>query len=169
MEIFISYNWSIKQQVKELYEILTNEFNYKVWLDDSQLNASNSSLTGVLAEAINNSKIFISCITKEYCQSYNCNLEIEYASKANKQMIILMIDNLNPIDIANIKITGKNQPSGIGLIIKYIIDIYKLYLNYTISYYFLSPCLRINCFLNNNWPKEIKNEIQKAINTFLEV
>jgi hypothetical protein len=48
MEIFISYNWSIKQQVKELYEILTNKFNYKVWLDDSQLNANNSSLTGVL-------------------------------------------------------------------------------------------------------------------------
>ena len=77
-------------------------------------------------------------------------------------MIILMIDNLNPIDIANIKITGKNQPSGIGLIIKYIIDIYKLYLNQTISYYFLSPCLRINCFLNNNWPKEIKNEIEET-------
>ena len=76
MEIFISYNWSIKQQVKELYEILTNKFNYKVWLDDSQLNANN-----FIAEAINNSKIFISCITKEYCQSYNFNLEIEYTHR----------------------------------------------------------------------------------------
>ena len=120
MDIFISYNWSIKEQVKELYKILTDNFKYKVWLDDNQLNASNSSLSGSLAEAINNSKVFISCITINYCKSYNCNLEIEYASKANKKMIILMIDDINPIDITKIKVTGKvDQPSGIGFIITY--------------------------------------------------
>jgi hypothetical protein len=73
-DIFISYNWNVKKQVKLLHEILEN-LNYKVWRDEKELNAGNNSLTAELANAIETSKIFLSCVTKDYCKSYNCNLE----------------------------------------------------------------------------------------------
>jgi hypothetical protein len=148
MDIFISYNWSIKQQVKDLYEVLTNQLNYKVWLDDNELksNISNSEI----ANAIKNSKIFISCITNDYCKCNSCNLEIEYALAKKKQIIALIIDNnIDTAKIDEIQISGReNQTSVIG---------------------YLTSCIYINCSNNIDWPKENKDEIQKAINKCLEV
>ena len=117
-DIFISYNWNVKKQVKLLHEILEN-LNYKVWRDEKELNAGNNSLTAELANAIKTSKIFLSCITKDYCKSYNCNLEVEFANQSKKSMIILMIDRLDPTEIHEIKINDRDQNSGIGLIIRY--------------------------------------------------
>ena len=149
MEIFISYNWSIKQQVKDLYEVLTNQLNYKVWLDDNELksNISNSEI----ANAIKNSKIFISCITIDYCKCNSCNLEIEYAASQKKQIITLFIENIDSAKIDDIQIIGREQRQtcGIG---------------------HLNSCIRVNCFNNSfNWPKDNVDEIQKAINKCLEV
>jgi len=115
-DIFISYNWNIKKQVKLLYEILTN-LNYKVWIDENELNAGNNSLTAELAKAIKTSKIFLSCVTKDYCKSYNCNLEVEFANDAAKTMIFLMIDKLDPTQIHEIPVNKRDKTSGIGFII----------------------------------------------------
>ena len=103
MDIFISFNWNIKKHVKLLHEILIN-LNYKVWIDDKELNAGNNSLTAELANGIKESKIFISCITQDYCKSYNCNLEVEFANQSKKSMIVLMIDKLDPTSIHEIQI-----------------------------------------------------------------
>ncbi len=115
-DVFISYNWGIKQQVKKLYDILTS-LNYKVWLDDTELNAGSSPLTTELALAIKNSKVILSCITKDYCKSFNCNREIEYASNTKKQIIVLMIEEIDTGTIDEIEVTGRGQASGIGFII----------------------------------------------------
>ena len=115
-DVFISYNHLIKQQVKQLYQVLTS-LNYKVWLDERELNAGSSPLTAELALAIKNSKVILSCITTDYCKSYNCNLEVEYASAKKKQMIALMIERIDPTSIDEIQVTGRNQTSGIGFII----------------------------------------------------
>ena len=115
-DVFISYNWAIKAQVQKLYAILTS-LNYKVCMDERELNAGNNGLTAELAMAIKNSKVILSCITKEYCKSYNCNLEVEYASAKKKQMITLMVEEINPANIDEIEITGREQSSGIGFII----------------------------------------------------
>ena len=115
-DVFISYNWEIKQQVKQLYQVLTS-LNYKVWLDERELNAGNSPLTPELAMAIKNSKVILSCITKDYCRSFNCNLEVEYASAKKKQMIALMIERIDTTTIDEFQVTGRNQASGIGFII----------------------------------------------------
>ena len=121
MDVFISYNWNVKDQVKELFKILTNDYNLKVWLDELELNGGNmSSLTAELASAIKNSKIFICCLTREYCRSQNCNLEIEYASVLKKKIIVLSIDDIDTTKIDEIQITGSLQFSGIGFIITYI-------------------------------------------------
>lgn len=116
-DVFISYNWGIKKQVLQLYDILKNEFKFNIWLDEKELNAGNSPLTAELAKAIKNSKVIISCVTKEYCKSYNCNLEVEYASANKKLMVVLMVDKLDTTEIDDIQVTGRNQASGIGFII----------------------------------------------------
>ena len=55
-DVFISYNWGIKKQIQQLYQVLTS-LNYKVWLDERELNAGSSPLTAELATAIKNSKV----------------------------------------------------------------------------------------------------------------
>ena len=115
-DIFISYNSGNKKQVKQLYEVLKS-LDYKVWMDEADLNAGSSPLTSELATAIKNSKVFLSCITTDYCKSFNCNREIEYASARKKQMVTLMIEEIDPATIDEIPITGHGQKSGIGFII----------------------------------------------------
>ena len=115
-DVFISYNWSIKNQVKKLYEILKT-YGYHIWQDDRELEISNSPLTAQLANGIKKSKVFLSCITNDYCKSYNCNLEVEYANAKAKQMIVLMIEKIETTDIDEIQINGRGQTSGIGFII----------------------------------------------------
>jgi hypothetical protein len=105
-DVFISYNHLIKAQVKQLYDILTS-LNYRVWLDERELNAGSSPLTTELALAIRDSKVIISCITTDYCKSFNCNLEVEYASAKKKQMIVLMIEKIDTTTIDLIQVTGR--------------------------------------------------------------
>ena len=115
-DVFISYNHLIKPQVQQLYDILTS-LNYKVWLDERELNAGSSPLTTELALAIRDSKVILSCITTDYCKSFNCNLEVEYASAKKKPMIVLMIEKIDTTTIDLIQVTGRGQASGIGFII----------------------------------------------------
>ncbi len=117
IDIFISYNWAIKKQVKQLYDILTETNKYKVWMDDKDLTSRfNKPLTSQLAKNILKSKLFLCCITEEYCKSYNCNLEIQYAHSEGKSMIPLMIEKISKID--EIKLNGRDdEESGINFII----------------------------------------------------
>ena len=115
-DVFISYNWKIQKQVKKLYDILKS-LDYEVWLDERKLNAGSNPLTAELAVAIKNSKVILCCITTDYCKSYTSNLEIEYASAKKKQIIVLMIEEIDTTRIDEIQVTGRHQPSGIGFII----------------------------------------------------
>jgi hypothetical protein len=115
-DVFISYNWGIKEQAQKLYQVLTS-LKYKVWMDERELNAGNSPLTTELALAIKNSKVILSCITADYCKSFNCNLEVEYASAKRKEMVVLMIEKIDTTKIDEIQVTGRGQASGIGFII----------------------------------------------------
>ena len=175
MDVFISYNWKVKEKVKELYKILTEEYNLKVWLDDMQLNGGNmSSLTAELASAIKNSKIFICCLTNQYCRSQNCNLEIEYASVLQKKIIVLSIDDLDTTKIDEIQITGSLQYSGIGFIITYLFLILYNYIyiycnNSKLILILTSRCIRINCYESSNSLIEKKQTILKAIFDSLKV
>jgi hypothetical protein len=115
-DVFISYNSGIKKQVKQLDEVLKS-LNYKVWLDERELSAGSSPLTAELALAIRDSKVILSCITKDYCASFNCNLEIEYATAKKKQMVTLLVEEIDTTKIDEIQVTGRGQASGIGFII----------------------------------------------------
>ena len=115
-DVFISYNCGIKTQVRQLYEVLQS-LNYKVWLDERELNAGSNAHSAELATAITNSKVILSCITRDYCKSLNCNLEIEYASAKKKQIIPLLIEEIDPATIDEIQVDERAQSSGIGFII----------------------------------------------------
>jgi hypothetical protein len=115
-DVFISYNSGNKKHVKQLYEVLKS-LSYKVWMDEAELNVVNSPLTAESATAIKNSKVILSCITTDYCKSFNCNLELEYASAKKKQIIVLMVERLDTAKIDEIQVTGRDQASGIGFII----------------------------------------------------
>jgi hypothetical protein len=115
-DVFISYDSGIQKQVKQLYDILKS-LNYQVWLDERELNAGSNSLTADLALAIRDSKVILSCITKDYCRSFNCNLEIEYATAKKKQMVTLLVEEIDTTKIDEIQVTGRGQASGIGFII----------------------------------------------------
>ena len=115
-DVFISYNSGIQKQVQKFERILKS-LNYKVWLDQRELNAGSSPLTAELALAIRDSKVILSCITKDYCRSFNCNLEIEYATAKKKQMVTLLVEEIDTTKIDEIQVTGRNQATGIGFII----------------------------------------------------
>jgi hypothetical protein len=125
-DVFISYNWDIKNEVRQFHENLSNR-GFKVWRDEIYLTNDQATLAAQLAQAINKSKIFICCITEKYCKSYNCNLEIDYVNNMNKPKIVLMIDNLDPKKIIDLNVMKENTPSypcGIGFIIEYIYNLF---------------------------------------------
>ena len=116
-DLFLSYNWSIQDKVK----ILDNKLRllgYKLFRDVYDLEKNENPLSTQLAIAIRNSKIVICCINKGYCESQNCNLEIDYAHTLAKPLIVLMIDKLNIEEISDIQVKGRRYKSGIGFIIK---------------------------------------------------
>ena len=105
-DIFLSYSTSFRAHVRKLYEKLTFDHNYKCWLDDIEANTIESvddyevkpdrpklSIT-TLAEAINNSKVFLCCITKEYCTTQLNIDEINHARNVGKPLVILMMERL---------------------------------------------------------------------------
>ena len=106
-DVFLSYNWGSKSQVKEIYDKLVDS-GLNVWRDDNKLINSDVPLSGQLANAIRNSKIFLCFITKKYSESHNCNLEIEYANTLRKKIMVLMIE---PLEIEEL--------DAVGFLIKY--------------------------------------------------
>ncbi|RNA25340.1 serine threonine kinase [Brachionus plicatilis] len=137
-DVFISYNWGIKDKVVKLHENLKNK-NLRVWRDDTEIKNNNSPLTEQLAFAIKRSKIILCCMTKKYSDSKNCRLEFQYANDINKTLLILFIDKL--------KIEELND--SIGFLMSGLVRI-NCYNN------------------PDNWNDEQFDEILKSINANLE-
>ncbi|CAF1106367.1 unnamed protein product [Brachionus calyciflorus] len=99
-DIFISYNWDIKERVNRLYCELTQKYNLKVWMDQYEIGSNR--LVDELSNAILSSKIFLCCITKKYTESENCKDEIDYAKNLKKNMIVLMFERLTISDLGGV-------------------------------------------------------------------
>jgi hypothetical protein len=95
-DIFLSYQWDNKTEVKELYTKLNNELVYRVWIDDNELYAT-ASLYDQIAQGIDNSLCLVACVTEKYIQSENCKLEIEYAQTKKIPIICIMLERM-PLD-----------------------------------------------------------------------
>jgi len=92
-DIFISYNFEIQKQVKELNSNL-QQLSYRIWYDKK--NSNTEVLADKSLDEIANSKLFLCCLTQSYCESDECIKEINHANILHKPIIILIIQNLNP-------------------------------------------------------------------------
>lgn len=99
-DVFISYNWKSKPEVELLFKDLTEKLNLRVWLDRNEINGL--LLYDTISAGIRRSNIFLCCITREYCTSKNCRMEIEYARYLKKEIVVLMLQKLNIEDIEGI-------------------------------------------------------------------
>ncbi len=99
-DIFLSYNWDSKDLVKSLYQKLTNDLNYRVWLDDNQLDSR--SLFEQLCEGINLSKCVLCIVTKKYASSDNCVREINFASSCRKPLVVVMLERLEIVELGSV-------------------------------------------------------------------
>jgi hypothetical protein len=100
-DIFLSYQWNKKHLVKQLYNKLKEEYNLALWLDEQETDAS-GNLFEQLAKGLNNSKIVLCFITREYCKSENCISEITYARDNCIPIIVLMMERLNLKEIGSV-------------------------------------------------------------------
>ena len=99
-DLFISYQWKIKDQVKLMHDFLEFNNNYTVFRDEDTFNASNS-LSSQISKAIKISDLFICCITEPYNASVNCLREISLEIDTyNKTAIVLMFED---VDLAQLE------------------------------------------------------------------
>ena len=96
-DVFISYNWGIKDGVAKLHERLEGA-GLTVWRDKNLVSGT-TSLFEQLGKKIRQSKVFLCFLTKDYLASENCRKEFNYASKLKKKIIYLMIERLTSEDI----------------------------------------------------------------------
>ena len=104
-QVFLSYQWDIKPEIRSIYKILTEEYNLKVWMDEHELKPT-GNLYDQLTTGLNNSKYVLCFITKKYSQSKNCKFEIEYASNLNEnnenKIIVKMMEDLKMREIGSV-------------------------------------------------------------------
>lgn len=131
-DVFISYSWKSKPQVAILYKNLIDELGIKIWWDNNEI-VGGSNLRQQICKGICESKTFLCCITEAYCESLNCQEEIEFARTLKKDFIVLMLEK---IDIKKI--------GSIGMII---------------NPYTRNNCYNYG----DKWPNECLNEITRAI------
>jgi hypothetical protein len=96
-DIFISYQWDIKELVLQLYNFIHKKVTKKIWLDKFQIK-SGTVLFEELKQGIDNSSTIICCITKAYARSQNCQDEFGYSLFTKKPMLVLVFEKL---DLAN--------------------------------------------------------------------
>lgn len=115
-DIFISYYWLINPQIEIIDKKLT-DLGYQVWKSVNNSQSFHLPLSRQLTDAIKNSKVIICCITRDYCRSFNCNLEINFAHEIKKNLIILMLENIKSDEFSDINVEGRGYNTSIGFII----------------------------------------------------
>jgi hypothetical protein len=117
--VMISYNTKSRETCLQVKKFLEAQ-GHRVWIDVE--NIGGSSLEA-MANAVENCKAFLMCMTEKYKQSSNCRAEAEYAFQCGKPIIPLVMQK------------GYKADGWLGIILgsKIFIDFQK---------YELSECLR---------------------------
>lgn len=97
-EIFLSYCHKNKEDIDELYEILTNRYKLNIWKDTKSIRMGHDFREEIFY-GIENSKLILSCVSKDYIESKNCMREIKIANKLEKKCLFLLLE---PIDVDKI-------------------------------------------------------------------
>ena len=85
-KVFISYQWGSQTKVKKLYEALDSYEFIDPWMDIYKIKAG-MSLFQSLAQALQQCDVILSCVTRNYMKSKNCEREIVYADYFSKPIV----------------------------------------------------------------------------------
>merc|ERR1719272_1902147 len=85
---FLSYQWDVQEQVKEIKEIL-NERNVKCWMDVD--GGMKSNIYDSMAEGLQSAACVICFMTQAYQDSANCKLELQFAQQSGVPIIPVMM------------------------------------------------------------------------------
>ncbi|CAF2128648.1 unnamed protein product [Rotaria magnacalcarata] len=86
--MMISYCWAQQPLCHKINDRLEKD-GYKVWLDRDEMRGS---ILESMAEAIENSKFVLVCMSSNYKKSINCKAEAEYAFNQHKKIIPLIVE-----------------------------------------------------------------------------
>ena len=89
-DIFLSYQWSIKEKVKCIYNKLTAK-GYTCWMDNSALRGGDR-WHAEIDKGIRNCKVYLSFVTIKYAESKNCYKETSLSGELNKPIIPLLME-----------------------------------------------------------------------------
>lgn len=92
-DIFISYPKSSKWKLilSNLQSQLRNKLKFNLWIDYEKIEI-NKDLLPQFRAGIQQSRLFICLLNQDYLTSYNCQDELAYAQKLNKEKIIILLD-----------------------------------------------------------------------------
>jgi len=93
-EIFLSYSWANKQQVKKLNATLVQK-GFSCWIDEGQMQGG-TQLFGAIDNGISDCKVFLACCSNNYGSSVNCQRELLLATDRNKIIIPIIVGPCDP-------------------------------------------------------------------------
>ena len=88
-DIFLSYYGKSLIQVQRFYQTLTETYNLKVWVDFAQIKEGDEPFIKV-REGIQNSTVFIVCLSREYEKDENCLIEFTLALETFKRQVFVV-------------------------------------------------------------------------------
>lgn len=87
-DMMISYCWAQKELCHKINDRLEKD-GYKVWLDRDEMHGS---IIERMAEAIEQARFVIICMSSNYKNSINCKAEAEYAFSRKSKIIPLIVE-----------------------------------------------------------------------------
>ncbi len=91
-DIYISYDFNNKDKIRNLYEKLTCYYEFKVWLDEVEIDL-NKNISKQLLNGIRQSKLFLCCLSNDYTYSDTSFEEISLAQELKKPFIALILED----------------------------------------------------------------------------
>ena len=85
---FLSYQWDVQDQVKEIKEFLSDQ-NVKCWMDID--GGMKSDIYDSMAEGVQGAACIICFMTQAYQDSANCKLELKFAQQSGVPIIPVMM------------------------------------------------------------------------------
>ncbi|XP_053374676.1 uncharacterized protein LOC123532122 [Mercenaria mercenaria] len=86
--IMISYHWSNQKEMKTICKRI-KQAGFKVWMDIEKLEGST---VDAMADAVENSKVVLVCMSRKYKNSPNCRAEANYAFQKQRRIIPLKME-----------------------------------------------------------------------------
>ena len=86
--VMLSYNWGVQEVVTRIKDEL-QKAGFTVWID---LEKMQGSTLQAMAEAVEQSSVVITCVSRKYQESAACRTEAEYAYSLQKDVVPLMFE-----------------------------------------------------------------------------